>query len=207
MQAITQALTQALTQAITPVTIMIEAYRLFNGALLVIFVPGVCDGRACLPQQNFEHGSLLYKIVYGVNVFTLLAFMVLYAVEIRRENRLTRYLKVNPALPSDTETVALAFSKLTPRRQDAIHALDAMYKRVIYTTIGVFTVHTVLSGYVIMTEYANDKGPILFATGTVLIASKMYSILMMCSDTVHVSAYIQKKIQFNDVQEGKALLV
>ena len=68
-------------------------------------------------------------------------------------------------------------------------------------TIGFFTVNTVLSGYVILTEYANDKGPILFATGTVLIASKMYSIATVSS--AHMSAYTQKKIQFNDVNPAK----
>jgi hypothetical protein len=66
---------------VTPFTILIEAYRVFNGTLLVIFVPGVCDGRACLPQQNFEHGNLLYRITCGVNAATLLAFIALYLVE------------------------------------------------------------------------------------------------------------------------------
>lgn len=188
-------------KVITPITILLEAYRVFNGALLVIFVPGVCGGRACLPQENFQNGSTIYRVVCVVNLVTLVAFMVLYAVEVRRENRLMRYLLVNPKVPSDSETVAAAFAKLPQRRQDAVHAIDAMYKHVIRMTIGFFTVNTVLSGYVILTEYANDKGPILFATGTVLIASKMYSIATVSS--ARMSAYTQKKIQFNDVNPAK----
>ena len=194
-------LQEIVAKAVTPITILLEAYRVFNGALLVIFVPGVCDGRACLPQQNFQNGSTIYRIVCVVNLLTLLVFIILYVVEVLRETRLMRYLLVNPKIPSDSETVAAAFAKLPQRRQDAVHAIDLMYKRVIRMTIGFFTVNTVLSGYVILTEYANDKGPILFATGTVLIASKMYSSATVSS--AHMSAYTQKKIQFNDVNPAK----
>lgn len=188
-------------KAVTPLTILIEAYRVFNGALLVIFVPGVCNGKACLPQENFMNGSTLYRVVCGFNLITLVFFLVLYSVEIHRENRLNKYLVVNPDLPTNNDTVNKAFSKLTQKRQNAIHTIDKMYKTVIYSTIGIFTVNTLLSGYIIFTEYAEDKGPILFATGTVLIASKMYSITTMCSNTnnIYTSAYIQKKIQFNDL--------
>ena len=58
-----------------PVSILIEAYRIFNGTLLVIFVPGVCGGRACLPQQNYENGSTLYRVNCGFNLVALLSNM------------------------------------------------------------------------------------------------------------------------------------
>jgi hypothetical protein len=93
-----------------PISILIEAYRIFNGTLLVIFVPGVCDGRACLPQQNFENGSTLYRVNCGFNLAALLIFILLYIVEIRREYKLNKYLRVNPMIPSDSETVKAAFN-------------------------------------------------------------------------------------------------
>ena len=88
-------------KAITPVTILLEAYRIFNGTLLVIFVPGVCGGKACLPQQNFENGSTLYKVNCGINLVALFVFMALYAIEIQREYKLYAYLCINPEKPSD----------------------------------------------------------------------------------------------------------
>jgi hypothetical protein len=186
-----------------PVSILIEAYRIFNGTLLVIFVPGVCDGRACLPQQNYEKGDTLYRINCGFNLAALLTFMLLYAVEIKREYTLTTYLRVNPELPSDSTTVKAAITKLTIERQNMIHSLDRLYQRAIRFTILVVFINTVLSGYVIMTEYANDKGPTLFATGTILIATKMYNILTIGSYDGYVSAYVQKRMEFNDAQPSK----
>ena len=186
-------------KAIAPVTILLEAYRIFNGTLLVIFVPGVCGGKACLPQQNFENGSTLYKVNCGINLVALFVFMALYAIEIQREYKLYAYLCINPEKPSDVITVKSAFESLTVERKNTIHSFDKLYQRAVITTIFIFVINTVLSGYVIGTEYANDKGPILFATGTVLIASKIYTILSISFSEGYASAYLQTRSKFNDV--------
>ena len=189
--------------AVKPITILLEAYRVFNGTLLVIFVPGVCGDRACLPQQNFTNGSTLYKVNCGVNLTAFVVFMALYAVEVRREYKLAEYLRVNPEKPSDAVTIKAAFESLTAEKQNKIHSFDKLYQRVIIATVCTFIVNTLLSGYVIGTEYANDKGPILFATGTVLIASKIYNIISIGFSDGYASAYLQTRSKFNDVQSLK----
>ena len=192
-------------KAMTPITILLEAYRIFNGTLLVIFVPGVCGDRACLPQQNFTNGSTLYKVNCGVNLAALVIFMALYAIEVRREYKLAEYLWVNPQKPSDAVTIKAAFESLTAEKQNKIHTFDKLYQRVIIATVGIFVINTLLSGYVIGTEYANDKGPILFATGTVLIASKIYNIISIGFSEGYASAYLQTRSQFNDAQPEKTI--
>ena len=187
-------------RAITPITVLLEAYRVFNGTLLVIFVPGVCGDRACLPQQNFTNGSTLYKVNCGVNLAALVVFMTLYAVEVQREYTLGEYLRVNPEKPSYIATTKAAFESLTDEKKNKIHSFDRLYQRIIVATVCTFVANTLLSGYVIGTEYANDKGPILFATGTVLIASKMYTILSISFSEGYTSAYLQTRSKFNDVR-------
>jgi len=187
-------------KAITPITILLEAYRIFNGTLLVIFVPGVCGGKACLPQENFMNGSTLYKVNCGVNLAALVVFMALYAVEVRREYTLGEYLRVNPEKPTDAITTKAAFESLADEKKNKIHSFDRLYQRIIVATVCTFIVNTLLSGYVIGTEYANDKGPILFATGTVLIASKIYNIISISFSEGYASAYLQTRSKFNDIQ-------
>ena len=186
-------------KAITPITVLLEAYRVFNGTLLVIFVPGVCGDRACLPQQNFLNGSTLYKVNCGVNLAALVVFIALYTVEVQREYTLGEYLRVNPEKPSDIATTKAAFESLADEKKNKIHSFDRLYQRIIIATVCTFVANTLLSGYVIGTEYANDKGPILFATGTVLIASKMYTILSISFSEGYASAYLQTRSKFNDV--------
>ena len=190
-------------KAVTPVTVLLEAYRVFNGTLLVIFVPGVCGDKACLPQQNFANGSTLYKGTCVVNLVAFMAFTILYAVEISREYKLYAYLRLNPEKPSDAITVKAAFESLTTERKNTIHSFDKLYQRAVVVTIFIFVINTILSGYVIGTEYANDKGPILFATGTVLIASKIYNIISIGYSEGYVSAYLQTRSYFNDAQPTK----
>jgi len=187
-------------KAMTPITILLEAYRVFNGTLLVIFVPGVCGDKACLPQQNFMNGSTLYKSTCGVNLLALVVFMALYTIEIQREYRLSAYLRMNPEKPSDAITAKAAFESLTVERKNTIHSFDKLYQQAVIATIFIFAVNTILSGYVIGTEYANDKGPILFATGTVLIASKIYNIISISFSEGYSSAYLHTRSQFNDVK-------
>jgi hypothetical protein len=196
-------LKELVAKAMTPVTILLEAYRIFNGTLLVIFVPGVCGGKACLPQQNFENGSTLYKVNCGVNLLAFAVFIALYAIEIQREYKLSAYLRMNPEKPSDSITVKAAFESLTTERKNTIHSFDKLYQRAVISTIFIFAVNTLLSGYVIGTEYANDKGPILFATGTVLIASKIYNIISIGFSEGYASAYLHTRSQFNDAKPTK----
>ena len=192
-------------KAVKPVTILLEAYRIFNGTLLVIFVPGVCGDKACLPQQNFLNGSTLYKGTCVVNLLALVIFMGLYAIEIQREYKLYAYLRINPEKPSDAITVKAAFESLTVERKNTIHSFDKLYQRAVIATIFIFVINTLLSGYVIGTEYANDKGPILFATGTVLIASKIYNIISIGFSEGYASAYLQTRSKFNDAQPEKTM--
>jgi hypothetical protein len=197
----------AVEQLTTPTIIILEAYRVFNGAMLVIFVPGVCGERACTPIQNFTNGSLLYRIVSVSNIVMLFFFIALYAAEIRRENRLKHYLLVNHQVPTDAETVAKALEKLPDKRKQQLYSLNDTYRKIVGSTIAMFVINTVLSGYVIGTEYSNDKGPILFVTGTVLIANKMYDMfsILNAGKDVFLSAYTKQKVQFNDVQPTKAI--
>jgi len=187
-------------KAITPITILLEAYRIFNGTLLVIFVPGVCGGKACLPQENFMNGSTLYKVNCGVNLAALVVFIALYTIEVQREYTLGEYLRVNPEKPSDAITTKAVFESLADEKKNKIHSFDRLYQRIIVATVCTFVANTLLSGYVIGTEYANDKGPILFATGTVLIASKIYNIVAICHSEGYASAYLQTRSKFNDIQ-------
>jgi len=192
-------------RAITPITILLEAYRIFNGTLLVIFVPGVCGDRACLPQQNFLNGSTLYKSTCGVNLVALLVFMALYAVEIRREYTLGKYLLINPEKPCDMLTSKTAFESLAVEKKNRIHSFNRTYQQIVILTIFTFVINTLLSGYVIGTEYANDKGPVLFATGTVLIANKIYTIISLGLSDGYSSAYLHTRSQFNDVHPVETL--
>jgi hypothetical protein len=189
----------------TAAVVVLDMYRVGTGTLLVIFVPGVCGGRACLPIDNWNNGDLLYRVGAACNLLTLLTFAALYAAEIRRENRLSTYLKSNPGLPTDSEDVGKVIQRLTDTRRTRLLTLNTQYQRIGYITIAMYLINTVISAAIIFTGYMNDKGPVLLVTNTLLIGGKLYDIYRTVNTepNVFLSAYINHKLQFNDVVPTK----
>lgn len=189
----------------TAAVIVVDMYRVGTGSLLVLFVPGVCGGRACLPTDNWNKGDTFYRIGAACNLLTLLTFAALYAAEIRRENRLITYLKSSPELPMDSENVGLSVQRLTETRRTKLLQLNAWYQRIGYITITMYIINTAVSAVIIFTGYMNDKGPVELATNTVLIGGKLYDIYRTVNTdpNIFLSAYINHKLQFNDVVPAK----
>ena len=189
----------------TGFVILLDMYRVGTGSLLVIFVPGVCGGKACTPLDNWIYGNIFYRIGVASNLLTLLTFAVLYYAEIRRENRLITYLKNSPALPTDSEEVGKVIQKLTVPRRERLLRLNMYYQRIGYITIAMYIINTVVSAAIIFTGYMNDRGPVLLVTNTLLIGGKLYDIYRTVNTEANIflSAYINRKLQFNDVVETK----
>jgi len=185
----------------TGAVILLDMYRVGSGSLLVLFVPGVCGDKACTPLDNWIHGDTFYRIGVAFNLLTLLTFAVLYSAEIRRENKLITYLKSSPALPTDSEEVGKVIQRLTAPRRERLLRLNMYYQRIGYVTIGMYVINTVVSAAIIFTGYMNDKGPVLLVTNTLLIGGKLYDIYQTVNTepNIFLSAYINHKVQFNDV--------
>jgi len=193
----------------TAAVILIDMYRVGTGTLLVLFVPGVCGDKACLPIDNWNNGNTLYKVGAASNVLTLLTFAFLYAAEIRRENRLITYLKSSPELPTDSEDMGKVIQRLTESRRTKLLTLNKRYQQIGYITIAMYIINTILSSAIIFTGYMNDKGPVLLVTNTLLIGGKLYDIYRTVNTepNVFLSAYINHKLQYNDVVSEKTTAV
>ena len=189
----------------TGAVILLDMYRVGTGTLLVVFVPGVCGDKACTPLDNWIHGDILYRVGVACNLLTLLTFAALYTSEIRRENRLITYLKNSPQLPTDSEEVGKVVHRLTDTRRAGLLQLNMYYQRIGYVTIAMYVINTIISAVIIFTGYINDKGPVLLVTNTLLIGGKLYDIYRTVNteSNVFLSAYINHKLQFNDVVEAK----
>ena len=190
------------------IIIAVEFYRVLMGTLLLLFVPGVCDGRQCTVIQNLQNGNTAFLVGSGINFLTILSFIVLYTVEIRRENRLNKYLRLNQQMPTDSADVGKVLEMLTEGRRQNLVNLTQLYKGAGTVTILLFILNTLFSAYVIFSFYGNDKGPMILVTNTLFIGGKLYDIytIVNAEKNVYLSAYIKKNAQFNDVVESKRIV-
>ena len=76
-------------------TLTLELYRVLMGAFLMVFVPQKCDENICSISENINRSDPLSRSTLAFNSLTLLAFLILYAIEVKRENKLITYLEVN----------------------------------------------------------------------------------------------------------------
>lgn len=190
---------------ITGTTIILECYRVFTGTLLVVFVPGVCNGKRCLPTENYQKGDTVYRIGFVFNFITLLCFINLYRVELMREYKFNHYLRIDHHAPTDSESVGKELVKLGEQRQQKILTINNEYQNVGAITIIAVIINTAISIYVIVNGYLDDREPTVLATSTVLLATKLFDVFMgfNADKNVLTSSYRRQKVQFNMVNPGK----
>jgi len=183
-------------------TLVLEVYRVLMGALLILFVPQNCDGQICSFTGNFNRSDEgLTKSAFAFNMLTLLSFIVLYKIEVARENKMINYLNVNPNLPRDNDAVKLAIQQLDPIKKNQLWDLDTLYRRAGYVSMGAFAVNSTISTYVIGANYLNDKTLTVLLTNLLFMGLKIKDVFAVVNteQNVFLSSYLTRKIQYNDI--------
>ena len=70
------------------VSFVLELYRVLMGSMLVMFVPQKCGDHICGMFENTTVIPEIYNTAIAMNAYSLLCFLIMYMVEIKRENKL-----------------------------------------------------------------------------------------------------------------------
>lgn len=186
-------------------TLAVELYRVLVSSFLILFVPQKCGDHVCSYSENLVLENELYSAGIVLNFITMIWFLALYYIEIKRENKLITYLDVNKNMPTDNDSVGECLDKLDDVRKNAIWKLDKMYQRGAYSAMIVFAGNSIVSGIVIYNYYLDNQTTTTLVTNILFMVTKLYDIYV----TVHTdrnifySAYLRSKVQFNDVDPKK----
>ena len=189
-------------------TLALELYRVLMGAFLMVFVPQKCGDHICSISENINRGGVLSHVTVSSNALTLFAFLLLYIIEVRRENKLITYLEVNKSTPFDNESVGNALLKLESTKKDNILAYDVYYQQTGYLCTGIFIVNSVLSSIVIYSHYLDSKTITVYLTNLLFMSLKVYDVYntVNTKPNIFYSAYLKNKVQFNDVDPDKIIV-
>jgi hypothetical protein len=137
------------------------------------------------------------------------SFLAMYTFEIKRENRLITYLEVNKSVASDNNSVGTALEKLPKEKRDSIWQLDKYYMYSGRASIVMFIVNTILSGFVVYEYYLDSQTTSTYITNILFMVTKLADVYANVNTerNVFYSAYMKGKIQYNDVDPNKLLLV
>ena len=185
--------------------VAVELYRVLVSSLLVLFVPQKCGDHVCSLNENMVWEYHLYNAGLVVNFITLFSFLSLYYCEVKRENRLITYLDVNKNVPCDNESVGKVLELLQLERRNNILHIDLWYQRAAYTSILLFILNTILSGFVVFDYYLDNQTTSTYITNILFMVTKLGDIYATANTEKNVfySAYLKGKIQYNDVDPDK----
>lgn len=184
-----------------------ELYRVLMGSMLIMFVPQKCGDHVCNMFENTNVNPEVYNTAIAMNGYSLLCFLIMYLVEIKRENKLITYLEVDKKVASDNESVGEALVKLPEKKRDAILAYDKYYLHSGYLALSSFIMNAGFSGYVVFVNYLDDKTFTVYLTNILFMALKVKETydIVNTKKNVFYSAYLTDRIQFNAVDKDKII--
>ena len=186
-------------------TLVLELYRVLMGAFLVAFVPQQCGDDICSLSENINRDDALSQSAIMCNVITMVSFLALYFVEVKRENKLINYLEVNRFNSVDNESVGEALEKLAVPKKQSIWDYDGYYQKTGYVSTIAFLFNAIISSIVVYNHYLDSKTLTVFLTNVLFMGSKVADVFSTVNTKKNVfySAYLKDKVQFNDVDPDK----
>jgi cytochrome b subunit of formate dehydrogenase len=191
------------------ISVALELYRVLVSSLLILFVPQDCDGHLCTLTENVETTSQIYTTGLFFNFATMFVFLMMYTLEVKRENRLITFLDVNKSMASDNDSVGQVLQKLPSEKRNSILTLDVYYQKVAYVAMGAFVINSIISGIVVYQYSLGNQTTTTIITNILFMVSKMSDVYLTVNTDKNVfySAYLKGKIQYNDVDPDKIKLI
>ena len=190
-------------------TILVELYRMITSSLLILFIPQSCHKQLCTISENLYSKQKLYNAGLAFNFLTLFTFTMLYAIEIKRENRLIKYLSVNQYLPNSNEDVEKTLEHIPYDKKNKILSIDKSYQMISYTSICMFTINSILSGIIVNKYYLGSQTNVSLFTSILFMATKLISIYNIANTAKNIfySAYLKSNVQFNDLDKKYKIII
>jgi len=187
--------------------ILFELYKVMVSSFLILFSPQKCGDHICSLDENLESSDLIYSIGLAMNFITMGSFLVFYAIEIKRENKLITYLEVNETLPTNSASVGIALEKLPIQKRNSLYLLNRWYQRSGWFVLSMFIINTGLSAYIVHGYYSDNQTLSTFITSVLFMVGKLSDIYFIVSTEKNVfySSYLKSKIQYNDVDPDKKI--
>ena len=183
------------------VQFLLEMYRVVTSSLLILFVPQICVDHICTTTENLVWETNTYNTALCFN-FISMAFLVnMYYMELVRENRLIKYLAVNPELANDSEEVSKQLELLSINKQNKIFSINRYYRLSSYAALSIYVLNVLLSIAAISRYYAGSQTVSTFVTYILFMMTKFGSVYSLVSTDKNIfySAYLKSNVQFNDI--------
>ena len=189
------------------IALLLEIYRVLMGAFLTIFVPQTCGDHSCGMSETINRTGELELTALSFNAITMLTFLFLYTIEVKRENKLITYLDVNRFTPVDDDSVGNCLERLPKKKHESILQYDKYYQQAGYAATGMYLLNAIFSSIVVYSNYLDSTTVTVYITNLLFMALKVADVYSTVNTKKNIfySAYLKDKIQYNDVDPDKEI--
>ena len=180
-----------------------QSYKVIMGSMLSLFVPQLCDGEeVCTISDNLLHhdNDVFHQVTLGLNFLSVLLFIGVYVIELKRENWCVKYLDIDHNIPDNN------LESIIKDKPDLLLPLskhNKLYFQSMFITSLVYSVNLVLSSILIYDNYAGIPSVTSYMSYVVLILLKIYNSLCISYDSMKnnkaLSAYIIEFTSYNKI--------
>ena len=180
-----------------------QSYKVIMGSMLSLFVPQLCVGdEVCTISDNLLHhdNDVFHQVTLGFNFLSVLLFIGVYIIELKRENWCVKYLDIDHNIPDNN------LESIIKDKPDLLLPLskhNKLYFQSIFITSLVYSVNLVLSSILIYDNYAGIPSVTSYMSYVVLILLKIYNSLCISYDSMKnnkaLSAYIIEFTSYNKI--------
>lgn len=149
----------------------VEVYKILMGTCLTIFVPMKCNTALCSLQEIIHNDTILHRVAMGINAFSLLTMILLYSVELYRENWCIKYLDID-----DTKSVLSLDTEIEsyPSIKQNMNKINKKYLWVVNITTGVQILNICISSVDIALAWAGIASLTPLASYVLLLLMKLF---------------------------------
>jgi len=188
-------------------TTLFEIYRVLMSSLLLMFVPQQCGDAQCSLNDKVFPDNDYEKFVAISNYIAMTTFFVFYYYEVTREMYFINYLHTNRFKSRDNDSVEVAMKQLDDDRKEKIENAADTYRTMGYVCTGGFAFNTVVSSVAVFSNFLDSKTITVMVTNVMFMSLKLYDVYFVTNTKKHIflSAYLNRKVQFNDVDPDKVI--
>lgn len=178
-----------------------ESFRIVMATLLSLFVPQSCDGHLCSMKENVANLTPYNLFVITFNFLTLLNFIVLYYIEIRREKWMISHLEYDK---NENEYNIYNLAKKYPEIIEKLKLYNYHYFNVYMYLRYLYLINIVFSGILVFYFYYLDyRTTTTFITNIILCWTKVIKGYLLAyrsiSENIALSYYNQHYVSFNAI--------
>ena len=177
----------------------LQFYKIMMGTMLSLFVSQKCIDnnitRVCSLEDNATTDDIYHQIVLSLNSFTLLVFIYLYYVELRRENFCVKHFDIDHTVPDNN---IINIIDTIPDTKCKILKINKHYYNVVKILLLIYGINFISSFGIIFDEDRRNGSTTYtgFLSFTLLVGSKLWD-----SYCVSRKSFLKNTIQSSYLKE------